>query len=87
MATFLQYSSSFFCGLALAFWQQWRLALFCLPAVPVLFLAVLLMGPSMRRLSRREQKSYGAAGAVVEETLTAVRTVVAFGGEGKACEK
>ena len=31
----------------------------------------------------REQSAYAAAGAVAEEVLSAIRTVVAFGGEGK----
>ena len=31
----------------------------------------------------REQSAYAAAGAVAEEVLSAIRTVVAFGGESK----
>ena len=31
----------------------------------------------------REQTAYSAAGAVAEEVLSAIRTVVAFGGEEK----
>jgi hypothetical protein len=34
-------------------------------------------------LTAQELESYGDAGAVVEEVLTSVRTVVAFGGEEK----
>ena len=35
----------------------------------------------------REQKQYAAAGAVAEEVLTSIRTVVAFGGEHKEAER
>lgn len=34
-------------------------------------------------LTTQELESYGDAGAVVEEVLSSVRTVVAFGGEDK----
>jgi hypothetical protein len=34
-------------------------------------------------LTAQELESYGDAGAVVEEVLSSVRTVVAFGGENK----
>ena len=35
----------------------------------------------------REQKEYASAGAVAEEVLSAVRTVVAFGGEYKESKR
>ncbi len=35
----------------------------------------------------REQKEYASAGAVAEEVLSSIRTVVAFGGEYKEGER
>ena len=35
----------------------------------------------------REQSAYAAAGSVAEEVLSAIRTVVAFGGENKEAER
>ena len=35
----------------------------------------------------QEQKQYASAGGVAEEILSSVRTVVAFGGEKKECER
>lgn len=35
----------------------------------------------------QEQKAYAAAGGVAEEVLSAIRTVVAFGGEQKETER
>ncbi len=35
----------------------------------------------------REQNAYAAAGAVAEEVLSSIRTVVAFGGEAKETER
>ena len=34
-----------------------------------------------------EQKHYASAGAVAEEVLSAIRTVVAFGGENKESKR
>ena len=35
----------------------------------------------------QEQKQYASAGAVAEEVLSSIRTVLAFGGEEKAVER
>jgi hypothetical protein len=37
--------------------------------------------------SVREQKAYASAGGIAEEVLSAIRTVVAFGGEAKEAER
>lgn len=34
-------------------------------------------------MAKREQDAYGSAGAIVEEVLTSIRTVIAFGGQYK----
>ena len=38
-------------------------------------------------MSSKELHSYAKAGAVAEEVFGAIRTVVAFGGEEKECER
>ena len=35
----------------------------------------------------REQKAYASASGIAEEVLSAIRTVVAFGGEAKEAER
>jgi len=37
--------------------------------------------------SKLELKAYAKAGAIAEEVLGAIRTVVAFGGQHKECER
>ena len=37
--------------------------------------------------SASELKAYAKAGAIAEEVLGAIRTVVAFGGQNKECER
>ena len=41
----------------------------------------------MGTMTSQEQKGYASAGAVAEEVLSSIRTVVAFGGEKKECER
>ena len=36
---------------------------------------------------RFEQKNYASAGSVAEEVLSAIRTVIAFGGEEKEIDR
>lgn len=38
-------------------------------------------------LTTKEGESYGAAGAVVEEVLSCIRTVMAYGGEAKEVDR
>ena len=39
------------------------------------------------RFTVREQRAYASAGGIAEEVLSGVRTVVAFGGEGKEADR
>lgn len=39
------------------------------------------------KLVKFEQQNYASAGAIANEVLSAIRTVAAFGGEGKAVER
>ena len=46
-----------------------------------------LMGAIMTRVSKNEMETYGKAGAIAEEVLSSIRTVIAFGGEDKEVKK
>ena len=46
-----------------------------------------IIAGSQTVLSSREFKAYGAAGAVANEVLGSIRTVVAFGGQKKEVER
>ena len=41
----------------------------------------------MIAFAMREQSAYAAAGAVAEEVISSIRTVVAFGGEERELER
>jgi len=87
ITTFVQWMTTFIGGLILSVVQSWKLALVVMATMPVLVIAIGIMGRVIRTYVRKETKAYSRAGAVATEVLTAIRTVAAFGGEVKAIEK
>ena len=69
------------------FIENWLLSLVLLSLVPILAIMGGAMGKVMTSVSKDELANYGAAGAIAEEVLAAIRTVVAFGGQEKEQEK
>ena len=83
----IEHIASFFGGFAVAFSQEWRLTLFMLGLIPILAVLWLFFGKLTAAFASQERKQYASAGAVVEEILSSIRTVYAFGGEKQAFEK
>ncbi|XP_064410147.1 ATP-dependent translocase ABCB1-like [Latimeria chalumnae] len=54
---------------------------------PLLVIAAAVLSKLMAALTSKELLAYGKAGAIAEEVLTAIRTVVAFNGQQKAVAK
>ncbi len=81
MAQFLQGLATFVAGFVIAFSQDWRLTLFILAFTPFLVIAASIISVLTAKFTTREQKEYASAGAVAEEVLSSIRTVVAFGSE------
>uniref|UniRef100_A0A0E0C380 ABC transmembrane type-1 domain-containing protein n=1 Tax=Oryza meridionalis TaxID=40149 RepID=A0A0E0C380_9ORYZ len=80
----IQLLSTFFGGFIIAFVRGWLLALVMLSSIPPVAVAGAIMSRLMVKLTIRMQAKYGDAGIVVEQTIGAIRTVVAFNGEKKA---
>jgi len=83
----IQGASGFFISMFLGFFLGWQLSLIVLAAVPLMTLGMVVMGKAVQEVAQESQSWYAQAAAVVEETLFALRTVVAFGGERKAIEQ
>jgi len=71
----------FFSGFAVGFSHGWQLALVTLALVPLIAACAAGVGILTVRLTNDSQASYGRAGAVAEEVVSSIRTVIAFGGE------
>ena len=80
----LQQGTVFFVGLAVGFSFGWKLALVILACAPLLGLAGGFMMTMMTGAKKKEGEAYMRAGALVEEVVGNMRTVVAFSGEERA---
>ncbi|XP_068065362.1 ATP-binding cassette sub-family B member 5 isoform X1 [Anomalospiza imberbis] len=87
ISIFLQFFSTFVSGLIIGFIYGWKLTLVVMSVSPLLAASVAVWSTLLASLTAKELSAYAKAGAVAEEILTAVRTVVAFNGQQKALEK
>ncbi|XP_018426935.1 PREDICTED: multidrug resistance protein 1B-like [Nanorana parkeri] len=87
ISIFVQYFSTFLTGIIIGFINGWKLTLVILSVSPLLGVSAALWSKLLAIFTTKELTSYAKAGAVAEEVLTAIRTVVAFNGQEKALAK
>lgn len=76
-----QQGLTFFAMLGVIFYQNWRLAAASVVVVPLSTYTMVRMGQRLRRLATSGQERVGDMTSVVQETLTGIRVVKAFGCE------
>jgi len=84
---FTQLLCTFLGGFAIAFYKGPLLAGVLCSCIPLIVIAGAAMSLIMSKMAGRGQVAYAEAGNVVEQTVGAIRTVVAFTGEKQATEK
>ncbi|XP_007447541.1 PREDICTED: multidrug resistance protein 1 [Lipotes vexillifer] len=84
---FFQSMATFFTGFIVGFTQGWKLTLVILALSPVLGLSAAIWAKILSSFTDKELLAYAKAGAVAEEVLAAIRTVIAFGGQKKELER
>ncbi|XP_065929444.1 ATP-dependent translocase ABCB1 isoform X3 [Magallana gigas] len=87
MGIFFQWMSSFIVGVIIGFVYGWKLTLVILAFGPLIMIAALIQDKMISTASSKGLDAYAKAGAVADEVLGAIRTVVAFGGQDKECER
>ncbi|NXY34317.1 MDR1 protein, partial [Pomatorhinus ruficollis] len=87
ISIFLQFFSTFVSGLIVGFIYGWKLTLVVMSVSPLLAASAAIWSALLASLTAKELSAYAKAGAVAEEILSAIRTVVAFNGQQKALEK
>ncbi|XP_053548248.1 ATP-dependent translocase ABCB1-like [Bombina bombina] len=87
IAIFVQNLSQFLTGIIIGFVYGWKLTLVILSVSPLLGISVMIWSKLLAMFTTKELLAYAKAGAVAEEILTAIRTVVAFNGQEKAIAK
>lgn len=80
---FFQAMATFFGGFIIGFTRGWKLTLVILAISPVLGLSAGIWAKILSSFTDKELQAYAKAGAVAEEVLAAIRTVIAFGGQKK----
>ncbi len=81
------FSGSFTVSIIVAFVYGWELTLVLLAMIPLMTLANGMLAWATTSLAAKEMSAYAKAGAIAEEVLAGIRTVVAFGGETKEIER
>ncbi|NXX42987.1 MDR1 protein, partial [Tricholaema leucomelas] len=84
---FFQSLTTFIAGFVVGLIRGWKLTLVILAVSPVLGLSAAIWAKVLSAFTDKEQSAYAKAGAVAEEVLAAVRTVIAFGGQEKEIKR
>ncbi|XP_072535197.1 ATP-dependent translocase ABCB1-like [Salminus brasiliensis] len=84
---FVQFFCTFIAGFVIGFIYGWKLTLVIMSVSPLLAASAAVWSKILATLTSKELSAYAKAGAVAEEVLVAIRTVVAFNGQKKAVEK
>jgi subfamily B ATP-binding cassette protein MsbA len=62
----------------IAFYSNWKLALFAILAFPVGIIPIIQFGKRLRKFSRKSQQRMGSITTILHETITGIRVVKAF---------
>lgn len=73
--------TTFIAGFVIGFVRGWKLSLVLLSCVPLIGACAALMTKFTVASASKGQDSYSGAGAVAEQAISAIRTLVAFGGQ------
>lgn len=87
IAMLIQSLTTFLTGFILGFVKGWKLTLVILAISPVMGLSAAIWAKILSAFTNKELTAYAKAGAVAEEVLAAIRTVIAFGGQQKEIKR
>ncbi|KAM4688618.1 ATP-binding cassette sub-family B member 5-like [Discoglossus pictus] len=83
----LQNVATFIAGLSVALAKGWQLALVLIATSPLIAISTAISSKMLVSLTSKELSAYAKAGAVAEEVLSSIRTVVTFGGQDKEIKR
>nr|XP_055170726.1 ATP-binding cassette sub-family B member 5 [Nyctereutes procyonoides] len=87
IALLFQNISTFSVGLAVGLVKGWKLTLVTLSTSPLIIASAAMFSRIIISLTTKELNAYSKAGAVAEEVLSSIRTVVAFGAQEKEIQR
>ncbi|KAJ0392000.1 hypothetical protein P43SY_008731 [Pythium insidiosum] len=80
----VKYATQFVTGYAIGFSKGWDMSLVMMCVTPMLVLSLAYLLQLLRARAELSQRMYAEAGAIAEETLSAMRTVASLNGERRA---
>ncbi|XP_075068305.1 ATP-binding cassette sub-family B member 5 isoform X4 [Mixophyes fleayi] len=83
----VQNCATFVAGLVVGLIKGWQLALVIMATSPLVAISTAICSKMVVSLTSQELSAYAKAGAVAEEVLSSIRTVVAFGGQEKEIKR
>uniref|UniRef100_A0A0N5AI25 ABC-type xenobiotic transporter n=1 Tax=Syphacia muris TaxID=451379 RepID=A0A0N5AI25_9BILA len=87
VALLVQCVSQFFAGYVVAFTYDWKLTLIMMSLSPFMIICGAFLAKLMASATSSEVANYAEAGAIAEEVLTSVRTVVSFNAQETECKR
>jgi len=87
VATFCHCIGQFFAGLIVGYVKGWQLALVLTGFLPVMGITGSIFVLSMHKLANVNNEANGKSGAISEEVLNAIRTVVSLSGQQKETQR
>ncbi|XP_004677183.1 PREDICTED: ATP-binding cassette sub-family B member 5 [Condylura cristata] len=87
IALLFQNISTFSIGLAIGLVKGWKLTLVTLSTSPLIIASAAMFSRIIISLTGKELNAYSKAGAVAEEVLSSIRTVIAFGAQEKEIQR
>jgi len=82
LGSFVQALATFVAGVVVGMVYSWKLTLVILSAVPLLIVAIAIMGSAIQKAQQGQLAAYARAGAVAEEAITLIKTVTNLGLQG-----
>ncbi|TMS33674.1 hypothetical protein L596_001386 [Steinernema carpocapsae] len=81
MGVIITCMANFLAGIVIAFVLSWKMTLVMLCFVPFMAASMIGIGKVAGYMIKKELKHYGKAGAIAEEVIGGIRTVIAFNGQ------
>ncbi|KAK4370181.1 hypothetical protein RND71_009656 [Anisodus tanguticus] len=82
-STCLVHLSVFICGLIIAFFLSWRLALASFPFSLGFVIPGVAFGSLLMKLSMKMKDTYGITGSIAEQAISSIRTIYSYDGESQ----
>ncbi|KAM5158331.1 ATP-dependent translocase ABCB1-like [Mantella aurantiaca] len=87
IAMLIQSLTTFVTAFVIGFVKGWKLTLVILAISPIMGASAAVWAKILSAFTNKELTAYAKAGAVAEEVLAAIRTVIAFNGQAKETER